>query len=101
MATPITDPTCRIAEMRAEPDPLRSAVSEARVTFMAAGITRPKPSPDTATQASVYQVELDRVVNAPIASAIAMTRYPAEITARGPATAVPGAPSVPPRADCS
>src|ERR1700688_4557821 len=101
MATPITEPTCRMAEMRAEPDPLRSAVSEASVTFIAAGITRPKPSPDSATQASVYQVELESVVNAPIASATAMTRYPAVITALGPAADLPGVPSLPPRADCS
>src|ERR1700678_2484724 len=101
MATPITEPTCRMAEMRAEPEPLRSAVSEARVTFIADGITSPKPSPATATQAGVYQVELCRVVKAPIASATVMTRYPAVITARGPAADLPGVPSEPPRTDCS
>ena len=71
------------------------------MTFIAAGITRPKPSPATATQASVNQVELDSVVNAPSASATAMTRYPAVITARGPAADLPGAPSAAPRTDCS
>ena len=76
MATPMTEPTWRMAEIRAEPDPLRSAVSDARVTFIADGITRPKPSPETATQASVNQVELVSVVNAPIASATAMTTVP-------------------------
>src|ERR1700733_4741281 len=101
MATPITEPTWRMAEIRAEPDPLRSAVSEARVTFIADGITRPKPSPETATQTSVNQVELVSVVNAPIASATAMTRYPAVITARGPAADLPAVPSLPPRTDCS
>src|SRR6202167_725758 len=101
MATPITEPTWRMAEMRAEPEPLRSAVSEARVTFIADGITRPKPSPETATQASVYQVELCSVVKAPIASATAMTRYPAVNTARGPAADLPAIPSEPPRTDCS
>src|ERR1700729_3819675 len=101
MAAPITAPTLRMAATRAEPDPLRSAVSEARVTFIADGITRPKPSPETATQTSVNQVELVSVVNAPIASATAMTRYPAVITARGPAADLPGVPSEPPRTDCS
>src|ERR1700728_4140078 len=96
MATPITEPTWRMAEIRAEPDPLRSAVSEARVTFIADGITRPKPSPETATQASVNQVELDSVVNAPTPSATAMTTYPAVITLRGPAADLPGVPSEPP-----
>src|ERR1700733_8991777 len=101
MATPITEPTWRMAEMRAEPDPLRSAVSDARVTFIADGITRPKPRPETATQASVHQVEFDSVVTAPTPSAAAMTRSPAVITARGPAADLPGVPSEPPRTDCS
>ncbi len=74
MATPIVEPTWRIAVSSADPAPLRSADSAPSATPIADGITRPRPRPATATQASVYPVELPSVVSAPSTIATAISR---------------------------
>ena len=62
MATPMVAPTWRIAEIRAEPEPLRSADRADSAAFIVCGIASPRPSPKMANHAAVNQVPLPTVV---------------------------------------
>ena len=68
IATPIVAPTCRIAEIRAEPEPLRSADKADSAAFIACGIASPRPSPNMANHAAANPVPLLTLVVAPNAS---------------------------------
>ena len=75
-ATPMVAPTCRIAEMSAEPEPLRSADSADRAAFIVCGMASPSPRPNAASHAAVNPVPLPHLVVAPNASATAMIVNP-------------------------
>src|ERR1039458_1012748 len=77
-------PTWRIAEMRAEPAPLRCAESAPSAAFMAAGMANPSPSPAAANQDAAKTVPLWVLVVAPTASAAAITAKPTVTRARTP-----------------
>ena len=87
-ATPMVAPTWRIAEIRAEPEPLRSADRADSAAFIVCGIASPRPNPNAANQAAANQVPLLTVVVAPNASVIAMMVNP---TATSPFTLASGA----------
>src|SRR5215468_8339241 len=82
MATPIVAPTWRSAEIRADPDPLRSADSWLSATFIAGGMASPRPRPAIVIHAAAYPVELATFVNAPITMATAMIANPPAMRTR-------------------
>ena len=75
-ATPMVAPTWRIAEIRAEPEPLRSADRADSAAFIACGMASPRPRPNTANQAAANPVPLLTAVVAPKPSAAAMIANP-------------------------
>ena len=75
-ATPMVAPTWRIAEISAEPEPLRSADSADSAAFIACGIASPSPRPNAASHAAANPVPLPVLVVAPNASATAMIVKP-------------------------
>ena len=91
-ATPMVAPTCRIAEIRAEPEPLRSADRADSAAFIVCGMASPRPRPNTANQAAANPVPLLTVVVAPNPSVIAMIAKP---TVTSPFTLASGALAVP------
>ncbi len=91
-ATPMVAPTCRIVEIRAEPEPLRSADRADSAAFIACGMASPRPRPNTANQAAANPVPLLIVVVAPIPRVQAMSANP---TVTSPFTLARGALTVP------
>src|ERR1700759_4721936 len=91
-ATPIVAPTCRIAVIRADPDPLRSADSAPSAAFIAAGIASPSPRPATANQAAENPGPLVTLVSAPTPSPAAITPKPVATIDRAVARGSSGSP---------
>ena len=91
-ATPIVAPTCRRAEIRAEPEPLVSADRALSAAFIVCGMASPRPRPNTANQAAANPVPLPTVVVAPTPRVTAMTVNP---TVTRPFTLASGALAVP------
>ncbi len=95
-ATPMVAPAWRSAEIRAEPEPLRSADSADRAAFIVCGMARPSPRPNTANQAAANPVPLVMLVVAPTASVAAIRVNPTVTSvftlasgARAPAPSAP------------
>ncbi len=86
-------PTWRSAEIRAEPEPLRSADSADSAAFIACGMASPRPSPKTANHAAANPVPLLAVVVAPTPRATAMSVKPAVASDFAPASGGRSAPS--------
>ncbi len=91
-ATPMVAPTCRKAEIRADPEPLVSADRALSAAFIVCGMASPRPRPNTANQAAANPVPLLTVVVAPNPRVTAMIANP---TATRPFTLASGELGVP------
>src|SRR6516165_2960733 len=94
-------PTCRMAEIRAEPEPLRSADRADRAAFIVCGMASPRPRPKQASQAAANPVPLAILVVAPAARVTAMTVKPIVAKAFAPASGARTEPSKPLRGEAS
>src|ERR1700683_5191429 len=86
-------PTWRIAEISAEPEPLRSADRADSAAFIACGMASPRPRPNTANHAAANPVPLLAVVVAPTPRVTAMSVKPIVTSAFAPASGGRAGPS--------
>jgi hypothetical protein len=84
-ATPKVPPTCRAAEIKADPTPLRSPVSRPSAALIAGGSATPVPMPPMVSHVAANPVPFPLPVNAAMISPTAATTKPMTTAIFGPA----------------